>query len=93
MVAAAWLKFATQLQCHLIFATRATGNVEKSASKQVNTLLYCMGEEAEAVLASTNATEDDQKTYATVLAKFDEFFLGMQERDLRTRKGYMEGVR
>ena len=33
-----------------------------------------MGEDAEAVLASVNATADDQKTYATILAKFDLFF-------------------
>ena len=52
----------------------ASGLQGESQSKQVNTLLYCMGEEAEAVLASTNATEDDRKTYATVLAKFDAFF-------------------
>ena len=29
--------------------------------KQINTLLYCLGEEAEAVLSSTGATEDDRK--------------------------------
>ena len=52
----------------------ASGLQGESQSKQVNTLLYCMGEEAGAVLASTNATEDDRKTYATVLAKFDTFF-------------------
>ena len=40
----------------------------------VNTLLYCMGEQAEAVLASTNATADNRKTYTTVLAKFDTLF-------------------
>lgn len=52
----------------------ASGIKGEPASKQVNTLLYCMGEEAEAVLASTKATEDNRKTYATVLAKFDAFF-------------------
>ena len=42
--------------------------------KQVNTLLYCIGEEAESVLNSTNTTEDERKVYQTVLDKFDSFF-------------------
>ena len=42
--------------------------------KQVNTLLYGLGEEAESVLTSTNISEDERKDYAAVLAKFDGFF-------------------
>jgi len=52
----------------------ASGLVEEDAVKQISTFLYCLGEEAEAVLTSTNATEDDRKDYDLVLAKFDEFF-------------------
>jgi len=52
----------------------ALGLVEEDAVKQISTFLYCLGEEAEAVLTSTNATEDDRKDYDLVLAKFDEFF-------------------
>lgn len=37
-------------------------------------LLYCLGEEAEAVLTSTNNTEDKGRTYDSVMSKFDEFF-------------------
>ena len=51
-----------------------SGLKEASASKQVHTLLYCLGVEASSVLKSTNATEDEQKDYATVLEKFDSFF-------------------
>lgn len=40
----------------------------------MSTLLYCLGEESQSVLTSTNATEDDRKEYAQVLAKFDGFF-------------------
>ena len=47
---------------------------DETAAKQINMLLYCLGEEAETVLASTNITEDDRKVYDTVLAKFDSFF-------------------
>ena len=52
----------------------AAGLQDASAPKQVNTLLYCLGEEAESVLNSTNISEDDRKDYAAVLAKFDGFF-------------------
>ena len=52
----------------------ASGMADEAPTKQISTLLYCLGEEAEAVLASTNASADDRKVYATVLAKFDSFF-------------------
>ena len=52
----------------------ASGLAEGSSERQVSTLLYCLGEQAEAVLTSTNATPDERKEYATVLAKFDGFF-------------------
>ena len=44
------------------------------STKQVNTLLYCLGEEVEAVLTSTNVTGDERKEYETVVAKFEAFF-------------------
>ena len=52
----------------------ASGLGEKSAAKQVSTFLYCLGEEAESVLASMNATDDDRKDYQAIIAKFDAFF-------------------
>ena len=52
----------------------AAGLTDDSARKQVNTLLYCLGEEAEAVLNSTNPSAEDKEVYATVLGKFDGFF-------------------
>lgn len=53
----------------------ASGLKEASASKQreVNTLLYCLGEESESVLKSTNITDDERKEYDTVLRKLDNF--------------------
>ena len=38
-------------------------------SAQISTFLYCLGEEAEAVLTSTNATTDDCKDYEFTLEK------------------------
>ena len=52
----------------------ASGLTDADPIKQISTLLYCLGEEAEAVLASTNATDDDRKDYNSVLAKLDSFF-------------------
>ena len=52
----------------------ASGLRETDEAQQVSTLLYCLGEEAESVLESTNATADERKQYDTVLAKFDSFF-------------------
>jgi hypothetical protein len=52
----------------------ASGLSKEDEVRQVSTLLYCLGEEAEDVLASANITEDDRKTYKTVLDKLDAFF-------------------
>ena len=51
-----------------------SGLKETDEAQQVSTLLYCLGEEAESVLESTNATADERKQYKTVLTKFDSFF-------------------
>ena len=51
----------------------ASGLSSEPAKKQISTLLYCMGEESEAVLLSTNASADERKEYDTVIAKFDSF--------------------
>ena len=42
--------------------------------RQVSTLLYCLGEEAEDILVSTNISEDQRKQYVAILSKFDGFF-------------------
>ena len=52
----------------------ASGLAEQAEPKQVSTLLYCMGQEAETVLTSTNITDDERKVYSSVVAKFDSFF-------------------
>ena len=49
-------------------------HLDASASKQVNTLLYCLEEEAESILKSTKITEEETKNYETVLEKFDGLF-------------------
>ena len=46
----------------------------QSEAQQINTLLYCLGEESDNVLTSTGVTDDEQKSYKDVLDKFDSFF-------------------
>ena len=52
----------------------ALGLDTASTSKQSNTLLYCLEEESESVLISTNIFDNDCKDYSKVLEKFDNFF-------------------
>ena len=46
----------------------------ESKTRQVETLLYCMGEEAESVLLSTGCTAEEREKYDTVVSKMDEHF-------------------
>ncbi len=52
----------------------ASGLSGESEPRQVSTLLYCLGEEANDVLASTNITEEEKKVFLTVMEKLDGFF-------------------
>ena len=45
----------------------ASGLSEAAAKRQISTFLYCLGEEAEAVLSSTNATAEERNDYDQVL--------------------------
>ena len=52
----------------------ASGLSKEPEERQVNILLYCLGEEAEDILTSTNISDEDRKSYTSVLGKFDGFF-------------------
>ena len=52
----------------------ASGLSKENQEKQVNTLLYCLGEEADDVLILTNISKESRKNYDDVLAKFDAHF-------------------
>jgi len=39
-----------------------------SEPRQVNTLLYCLGKDANDILTSTNITDDERKKFVDVLA-------------------------
>ena len=40
----------------------------------MSTLLYCLGEEVDNILTSTNISEENRKKYDEVMAKFNGFF-------------------
>ena len=65
-----WLKWHKRFEQFRI----ASGLSAESEGRQVSTLLYCMGEEAEDVLTSTSITEDEKKSYEGVLGKFNDYF-------------------
>ena len=53
---------------------KASGLIRQPADQQVSMLLYCLGEDAEDVLISTNIREDQRDSYDSVLQHFDDFF-------------------
>ena len=61
----------------------ASGLSAEEDVRQISALLYCMGDEAEDTLASTNVSEDDRKEYSRVIAKFDAFFKVRKTLSLR----------
>ena len=65
-----WLKWKCRFDQYRV----ASGLAEEAELRQVSTLLYCLGEEAEDVLASANLTEDARKEYASVIQCLDRFF-------------------
>ena len=68
----------------------ASGLATETEPRQVSTLLYCLGDEADDVLTSTNISADDRKKYDKVMEKFDAFF---QARKNMTREsGVLPGM-
>lgn len=65
---------------------RQASNLDKkSDKKQVNPLIYAMGDEADDILKSFHLSEGDAKKYKTVKEKFDEYFISR-------RKGFSRGL-
>ena len=65
-----WLRWKRRFQQFL----SASGLEKEDDARRVNTLLYCLGEEAEGVLSSTGISEESRAKYDDVIAKFDEHF-------------------
>ncbi|XP_078481889.1 uncharacterized protein LOC144742712 [Ciona intestinalis] len=52
----------------------ASGLVEASASKQVNTLMYLLGSKGDDILSSFHLTEQQAGSYAEIKGRFDNYF-------------------
>ena len=52
----------------------ASGLDKEDDARKVSTLLYCLGDEADDVLTSTNISDADRKKYDSVMGKFDKHF-------------------
>ena len=52
----------------------ASGLDKEDDARKISTFLYCIGDEAEDILVSTNITDESRKKYADVMAKFDAYF-------------------
>ena len=53
----------------------ASGLKGKEQASQVNTLVYCMGDETDDILSSLGLSEDDKKSYDTVKTKLNGHFV------------------
>ena len=73
----------------------ASGLEKESDTRRVSTLLYCLGEDAEDVLASTNIADEDRKKYDKVVSAFEVHFKIRRnvivERARFNKRNQMEG--
>ena len=82
-----WLKWKSQYETFRLL----TEIGKKPGEVQVASLRYCMGPEAEDVMRTFNLSEDEQKDYKTVLAKFDSYFKP-RKNVLRLRRTFYRRV-
>ena len=54
---------------------------EKSKQKEVSSLIFAMGDQAEDILDSFRLSDDKQKLYATVKDKFDQVSFFQRRQD------------
>ena len=60
--------------CKFEHFRQASGLYSKDDAKQVNTLIYSMGDATDDILSSMDLSEGDKKKYEPVKTKFDEHF-------------------
>ena len=65
-----WTKWKRRFNQYCITSDLA----EEGEVCQISTLLYCMGNDADTILTSTNISRDDRKKYDRVVAKPNDFF-------------------
>ena len=65
-----WLKWKKRFEHY----RQASGLADEKETRQVSTLLYCMGEEADDILTSTGISSANRKKYDEVVKKLDDFY-------------------
>ena len=65
-----WTTWKRRFECF----RSASGLSKENEPRQVSAMLYCMGEQSDSVLNSTNISNEDREKYASVMSKFDEYF-------------------
>ena len=63
-----WIRRFDRFRC-------ASGLAEKSQERQVHTLIYSMGDEADDILSSFELSEADRKKYDVVRDRFESYFV------------------
>ena len=63
-----WVRYLQRFECF----RQASDLEKKSDKKQVNALIYAMGDEADGIF---HLSEADAKKYKTVKARFDKYFI------------------
>ena len=63
-----WTTWKRRFECFQL----ASGLFKESESRQVSALLYCMGEQSDSVLNSTNISNEDREKHASVMS--DKYF-------------------
>ena len=53
---------------------RITELDKKDQEMQITTMKYCMGIKCESIIKTMNLTEDDMKSFDTMVSKFDSYF-------------------
>jgi len=65
-----WIKWKRRFDCFC----SASNLAKEEDTRQVSASLYCMGEQADSVLISTNILNEDREKYTFVMSKFDGYF-------------------
>ena len=65
-----WTKWKRRFDRYLA----VSGLQGKSEELQISSLIYCMGDEAEDILATFELSDEDAKKYETVVTKFKDHF-------------------
>ena len=71
---------------------RITELDKKDQEMQITTMKYCMGIKCESIIKTMNLTEDDMKSFDTMVSKFDSYFKP-KRNEIRLRRVFQSRLR